>query len=522
MPEKQPHDIQHTAQAHTPDLTQRAGYTFAMRSVQDSARFAAAFFTTPLIIAGLGAELYGAWTMIQQIAGYLANYDVRAQGTLKLRLALAQNSADWGKKRRLVGAALGIFAFSLPVLFIAGALLVALAPSIIHVQAAYAGQIRFALGICVCNLAVGRLFSLPGNVLRGENLEFRAGGFVALAIIAEALLMLAAVKLGYGLPGLAVMSISGLVLAGLIQFFVLLGSVAWFGVELPSRAEIWEFARISIWILVSGFAHLLLNASDILLVGFLAGPAVAAVYATTGAAVRFSLYPLSQLLTSGNAGIGNLCGGRQWGRLLDLRLEMKAFCLFGCSIMAGPVIALNGSFVPLWVGAEYYAGSIVTTLLALSAALSGLLAIDGLILDSLLRFKARALLMACAGLVMLPAAAVLHRFAGVAGILGGICCGKLLALILQWRVMRSPAVLGDRISFAAILRPLLAFLLIAAAGFLLQDRIAFRSWSGFIPAAFIAGIIAAGLFSLCGLSLAQRRTLAQRAGRILGKGVSHA
>lgn len=510
--------IPDTMQAGEPGLTRRAGYTFVTRALQDATRIVASFFVTPLIITGLGAELYGAWAMIQQIVSYLANYDVRAQGTLKLRLAILQGSRDHGRKRRLVGAALSLFLFTLPVLILVGGVLVSLCPRFITVQASNAGQIRMALAICIANLAIGRLFALPGNVLRGENMEFRSGGLVALAIAAEALLMLCAIEAGFGLPGLALMSISGLLLSGVIQLVVLLRSVPWFGVNLPSRTEIWEFTRVSIWILISGLAHLLLNASDVLLIGILISPSAAAVYAATGAAVRFSLYPLSQLLSSGNAGIGSLCGTKDWIRLQKLRSEMIVFSLFGCSVIAGPVVALNSAFVPLWVGGGFFAGAEVTLLLTASAVLTSVLAVDSLILDSLLRFRTKAMLLSCGGVLSLILAVAFSRSFGMGGIVLGICCGKLAALLLQQQIMRSSTPLWSQSPIHSRLRPVSCCIILAAAGYLSQSHIRVENWLDFLPAACAAGIFSTGFFALFGLTAAQRQTLLERAGTFLKKG----
>lgn len=65
-------------------LTRRAGLTFVSSMLQQGARFLVGFVVTPIVIRGLGAELYGAWMMLQQTAGYLALSDLRPMGTLKI------------------------------------------------------------------------------------------------------------------------------------------------------------------------------------------------------------------------------------------------------------------------------------------------------------------------------------------------------------------------------------------------------------------------------------------------------
>jgi hypothetical protein len=121
-------------------LTRRAGLTFISQILQQGARFIVGFVVTPIVIRGLGAELYGAWTMIQQSVGYLSLTDLRPMGTLKFTLAVKQHLDDVAEKRRQIGSALVIWACSLPLFVILGGVAIWKLPISIHVSPEYADR----------------------------------------------------------------------------------------------------------------------------------------------------------------------------------------------------------------------------------------------------------------------------------------------------------------------------------------------------------------------------------------------
>src|SRR5665811_258911 len=90
-------------------LTRRATLTFVGSLLEQAARFIVGFGVIPIVIRGLGADLYGAWMMLQQTAGYLSLSDLRPMGTLKFTLAVRQHIDDIEEKRRQIVSALIIW-----------------------------------------------------------------------------------------------------------------------------------------------------------------------------------------------------------------------------------------------------------------------------------------------------------------------------------------------------------------------------------------------------------------------------
>ncbi len=171
------------AQAEEGSLTRRAKLTFVSSFLQQAARFVVGFGVTPIVIRGLGIELYGAWAMLRQSAGYLALSDLRPMGTLKFTLAVRQHIDDVEEKKRQIGAALIVWAFTFPLFITIGIGAIWVAPHFIRTLPQYAWAVRLAMGLMVLSVALELLLSLPANVLRGMNLDYKAMGLNAATIL---------------------------------------------------------------------------------------------------------------------------------------------------------------------------------------------------------------------------------------------------------------------------------------------------------------------------------------------------
>jgi hypothetical protein len=69
-------DPNKTSQSSNKNLTRRAGLTLLSNLLEQGSNLVIGFVATPIIISGLGTELYGAWMMLQRTIGYLELSDL--------------------------------------------------------------------------------------------------------------------------------------------------------------------------------------------------------------------------------------------------------------------------------------------------------------------------------------------------------------------------------------------------------------------------------------------------------------
>lgn len=410
-------------------LTRRASLNMVSAALRQVARFFTSFIVSPIIIRGLGVELYGSWMMIQQTVGYLSLSDLRASGTLKYTLATSQHSEDDEQRRRHVGAALLVWARMLPIILALGAITIWATPRFIRTASEHVLPVRAAMAFAILNLAIDQLFSLPGNVLRGMNLDFKAMGLTAFVILVSGLFSVAAIKLGWGLPGVSFVGVLGAIILGAVRYRVARKELPWFGVARPTRAELSSFARLTGWLFAGSIADLLLYSSDLLLIGIVLGPKAAAIYATTGAVLRMIIDPVFSVFGAVNPGVAGICGRRDWERLQRVRLELHSSAVTAMAIIGVGVVMLNEAFLRLWIGPGFYGGMVTNILLVLIAFEGIPLRADTAIVDGLLQFRPKALITAVSGALGLVIGAIGAPTFGLPGIAIGTMIGRSINVI---------------------------------------------------------------------------------------------
>lgn len=500
---------EHT-QENEGSLTRRAGLTFASSLLQQGAQLIVGFIVIPIIIHGLGAELYGAWMMIKQAAGYTAQADLRPMGTLKFTLAVTQHVKDVQEKRRQIGAAILIWGLTLPIIFTLGAGLLWAAPSFIRVSDEHIFIVRVAMVLVILHLAMERVLTLPDNVLRGMNLHYKAMGLNAVMVLCGGFLSAVAIWMGWGLPGVAAGGIIASAGAGGVRFIVAKRVLSWFGAARPKREEFFSFGKLSGWLMFSGLAGTLFSASDLLVLGIVLGPSVTAVYATTGAVIRMLIGPLGQLLSSGGPGIAGLCGEKDWRRVAAVRKEMYVVGLIMMTVIGAGILALNSSFLKLWLGEGFYAGDLTNLLLVLIGFMMIFFRIDGVIIDSMLLFRKKAAVMLVSGLVAVTSGALLSFVWGTAGMAFGILCSYIVLLSCIQILIRRKLSYKANENLDSLYRPVVVSFLLLIGAYYISSFLNPETWLSLLLISAPFGCVTFGLMWFIGLSKIDRGMLVKR------------
>jgi O-antigen/teichoic acid export membrane protein len=406
------------------DLNRRAKLTFVSQVLAQAAQLLSGLCFTPIIVHGLNQELYGAWGMITSLLGFLGLANLNATSILKLVLGVRQHNPDVAEKRRLIGAALWQWGVLLPIILIAGTLLVFFAPRLVPTSPENFTAVYWTMALMVLNVPLMQLCSLPASVLSGQNLNYKAMGLNAAMVIVGGALNALGVLAGFGLVILAITTLIGILLVNGARLYVVRRNVPWFGIERPRPAEIRTMIRLSIPGTLGTAAGGLLSSADVLLFGYFFGTGAASIYMITGALIRYAVTPFQQLLGSGNAGIGFLVGKGEWPRLAALRLELHQTALWGFGVIGALVLTCNHLFVHFWVGDRFYGGLPLELGIVLCAFFRQMAQIDAIPLDASLRLYPKVTTMIVWSILGLAAGWGLAGLIGPAGIPLGMALGQ--------------------------------------------------------------------------------------------------
>ena len=461
------------------NLTQRAMLTLLGSMLVQAAEFLTGFFITPYIIRGLGQELYGAWGMIQQILAYFSMTDFRGPTTLRFLLSLKQHEVDEDSKQRLIGATLILWGICMPVTIALGIGLVYFASDIIRTAPVNQAPVRIALAVLLVNSVIDRVLAIPMHILNAQNMDYLGMGINTMMVLGGSLLSALAIWLGFGITGLAV--------ATMFNVMLISNALPWMSPRLPDRAKFVSFSKTSAWLLFIGIGNMLTYTTGTMLVGLVLGPSTAAVYVTSGMVMSMIGEPMYQVISSGNPGLMGLCGQQNWERVAQVRKEMYFLLIFFMSLLGTGIIALNGAFLTLWVGPQFYGGTILTAGIVLSMVVLFLSRIDLLITDAMLFLHEKTYAFFCAGLIVVSTAVIFLKLWGINGMVVSTLLGNLFLLVIAWiLIRRRMGGLGTGL-FKSLLRPVIIMLLLFSMAYLIGPSLRAETWLTFLANTAVMG-----------------------------------
>ncbi len=259
-----------------------------------------------------------------------------------------------------------------------------------------------------------------------------------------------------------------------------------------------------------GLGHLVISATDVLLIGIVLGPAIAGMYSATGAVLRFGAVPFTDALGAGVAGVSDLCGRREWARVTRARAEMHLVAIAAMSVVGFVIMALNRHFLLIWTHRDVYAGSTVNFMLVLLTLCGLLYKTDRAIATSLYEIRVQTLALLAGGTVALVVGTFGMRAYGPAALPAALTCAYVFELLVVGRVIRrhtgAPAAEQRRL----LARPLIVALLLLALGFWIEPRVTPAGWLGLIGYGIALTAVALPIVVWGGLDARARGMLAAR------------
>ena len=500
--------------ARRPDrrLTGRASLNAVAAGLDYGVRAVVELVVSPLLVAGLGANLYGAWRVLWQWTGYVWGASGRSAQALQFAIANRQFTATTTEKRQLVGAAVVVWLLFAPLVVSVGALGVWLAPVLLDVPADQVTGLRIAAAVLVVDALAVTIVTLPRSTLQGENLGYTRMAVSPVLVALGGVLLVVAVELDLGLPGVAAATLVTTVLTGWVFWLITRRRLPWFGASRPSRGLVRWFLGLSMWFLGWKFVLELMIASDVLVLAAFAPLTAVAAFALTKFVSDSLVQALSLLVQATIPGIGGHLGAGRLTRAADLRGEVLALVWTVGTAAGATVVIWNASFVGLWVGEALFAGTTTTLLLVVLAFQIALIRTDTFLIDVALvpRVKVLAGTAAAVASIGLAVLAVGPLGLGVVGMCVGLVTGRgLLSVAAPLAVGR---VLGIPVSgqLRAIARPLLTTCALLAAAVALSDRLAVDGWLPLVLGVAVTFPGAMAVAATVGLDGSQRRKLVVR------------
>lgn len=494
-------------------LTSRASLNAVASGLDYGTRALVELLVIPLVVAGLGPAVYGAWRVLWQWSSYVWGASGRSAQALQFAIANRQWTATGLEKRQLVGAALFVWVLFTPLLLAFGALGVWLAPHLLEVSPDQVGPLRVAAAILCLDALVVTVLTLPRSCLVGENLGYTRMGVSALLVAVGGGLLILAVRLDLGLPGIAGATLVTTCLTGAVFWVITRRRVSWFGVSRPPQAVTRWLLGLSVWFLGWKLVLEVMIAGDVLVLAAFAPLSVVAGFALSKWVADSMTQVLSLLVQATIPGIGGYLGAGALVKAAALRAEVLSLVWVLGTAVGGTIVLWNETFIRVWVGGHLFAGT-VTTLLVVTLALQlALIRADTFVIDVALLTRVKVVAGAVAAVLSIGVAvlAVGPWDGGVVGLCLGLVAGRSVLSVVAPVAVGRHLGLRPGVQLRGVLRPAAVTAATFAGTAGLAPRLTGESWLELVVGCLVTAPVLGVLVLASGLTATQRTRLLRRA-----------
>lgn len=326
-------------------------------------------FLTRFVLREVGQHDYGLWLLVIQLTVYLTMLDFGVVALLPRDVALlaAREHKDGavGALASHVGAMLRLVLWQLPVVALTAVVIWMVVPS------QWLG-VRAPLALMLAAFVVAFPLRAFQGILTGlQDLTF-VGITGLLGWLASAAATVSLLLMGYGLYALA---------TGWMIQQIVVPVAYWLRLRRTFRAALpsalpgisWKDARAqllhALWVSLGNVAHILVNASDVIVVGALLGPAAVVPYVITGKLMGVLANVPITIANASSPALSDLLVRESHERVARALSVLTQTVVIVSGAVACGILAVNEEFIRLWVGPQQFGGMRLTIAIVAAAVL---------------------------------------------------------------------------------------------------------------------------------------------------------
>lgn len=379
---------------------------------------AVGFLLTPFLIHSLGDSHYGAWVLVGSISSYFWMFDFGLGASI---IKFVSEFRTKGEQEHLNSVVANSFALLSAVG--ASALLVCIALAqvvdlVFQLPASLVPDVRAMIYVTAVSLAVSFPFGVFGGVLRGYQRYDLVNAVGAISLVGNALMSYAAIKLGFGLVGLAVAGLA----TNLVVAAGRLALSRWVDPHLAPRpgmirlTALGEIAGFSAWVFVINMAVQVVYRTAPIIITMVLGVALVTPYSIAHGLTQYVKRCVDPILAVLLPAYTELSASSDSARLQGLLLEGSRIVGAIATPFTMLLFLLGDSFIAAWVGDGYGVSYHILCLLAVPLFLSFLISTGDKLLWAKGKVKVNSYVAAADSGLNLLLSVLLTKTLGVVGV----------------------------------------------------------------------------------------------------------
>lgn len=321
----------------------------------------------PLYLKYIGKTEFDAWLVTGAVLMQLTNVDFGLMGVLMQQVAAAYGNRNRQQLEQLIGTGLVLAAAISLLMGGCTAAISPFLPKLIDTSPDIGHRLTSCFLIVALANAVQLFGFATGGMLKSLQRTFLAGFFVLLSEVASLLSTVYFILHGWGLYAIAL----GLVIRAVVEVTGTASTFLWIILRRLELRLRWDWLQVrrlwgfSIYQFLTQIAGRIKIVLDTFLIGVFVNPEAGGGYALTTRA-----HDTVRLSSSGFTGalshpLAHLHGEGNVTRFKEVIISLFKVTLLAAAMGYGCVIALNQTFMLVWVGPRIYSGAAINVLAAL-------------------------------------------------------------------------------------------------------------------------------------------------------------
>jgi O-antigen/teichoic acid export membrane protein len=438
------------------------------------------FMLAPFLVQSLGKTAYGLWALILSFTGYFSLLDLGVRSSVGRFVARYLALDDNEKANRTVSTAFAILATGGLLAMLLTVAVVVFLFDRFHVGPELAAGGRIALLLLGVNIA----FSLPMGVFNSVLVALERFDVInAVTVVGElvrALLVVATVKLGYGLAPIAgVMLLLSIAQYTAVAIFVrhyypgLRGGLRF--IDRATFRNLFSFGVFRfIWIL----ANQLIFYSDTVVIGLSLGASAVTYYAVAGSLMNTGRNFVSLVTDTFTAAASRMDATEDIEGLQRLLIVGTRMALLIALPLCMGFFFLGRQFMILWIGPEFVASAVILAILTVPQIASMSQYTSSTVLGAMAKHRILAYTALAEGVANLVLSLILVRKFGLIGVAWGTVIPHLVTtvFIVPLYTVRIVGLSPREYLLKAYLRPVLCALPVAALCYAFSINVRNPTW----------------------------------------------
>jgi len=315
-------------------------------------------FLSPLILHKLGNTAYGAWVLAFSVTGYYGLFDLGIRSSVIRYVSTYTATDDRNGLRRLINTSLVLYAIIGAATMIVTLAVSFFADSLFQIPADFVPTAKLLFLMVGGAVALGFPAGLFGGVLEGLGRFYVVNVTNLAATLARAALVVLALKSGYGLRAVALITVLTPLLASVVRAVIAIRllniSLSWRFAERHVLGEIWRYSVASFALMV---AYKLRFKTDELVISAMLPIAAVTFFSIGDRLVDYTMEVVGSLAQIFVPMAGQSDAKGDGSQLRKIFIAGNRACALVVLPIAATLVILGRQVITAWVGPSYVTAS---------------------------------------------------------------------------------------------------------------------------------------------------------------------